>query len=97
MTAEDYRRFAEQVEGVAKASVLPLHHPHYPAMEVPGAVTVVVVPDQIPLGPDENQRPIPTQDLLERTFQDSTTQGPGQRTVDHRPEVSRDLRPGRPA
>ena len=68
VTADDYRRFAEQVAGVAKASVLPLYHPEYPSLEIPGAVTVVVAPSEIPLGPDGVPlKPVPTQDLLDRT------------------------------
>jgi predicted phage baseplate assembly protein len=57
VTAEDYTALAEQAGGVAKATALPLMHPDHPGVEVPGAVTVVIVPDS----DDEAPQPSPDQ------------------------------------
>ena len=61
VTQDDYRRFAELVGGVAKANTVPLRHPDYPGLDVPGALTVVVVPD------DTSLEAQPSQDLLALT------------------------------
>jgi predicted phage baseplate assembly protein len=45
VTAEDFEHFAMAVGEVARAKALPLAHPAYPGVQVPGAVTVIVVPD----------------------------------------------------
>jgi predicted phage baseplate assembly protein len=45
VTPEDFTALAEQAGGVAKAKAIALAHPDHPGVEVPGAVTVVVVPD----------------------------------------------------
>ncbi|MEM7584786.1 MAG: putative baseplate assembly protein [Acidobacteriota bacterium] len=45
VTAEDFAALAAEMGGVAEATAVPLAHPDYPGVEVPGAVTVVVVPD----------------------------------------------------
>ncbi len=50
VTADDYRTHAEKLHGVAKAAVLERRHPHYPGADIPGAVTVAVVPDGMPAG-----------------------------------------------
>jgi predicted phage baseplate assembly protein len=42
VTASDYEELAGRL--VARAKALPLHHPKFPGVEVPGVVTVVVVP-----------------------------------------------------
>jgi predicted phage baseplate assembly protein len=44
VTADDFSTLAAQAGGVAKAIGLPLAHPDHPEVEVPGAITVVVVP-----------------------------------------------------
>ena len=44
-----------------EATVVPRRHPDYPEFDVPGAVTVVIVPE------DLSPKPQPTQDLLDRT------------------------------
>jgi predicted phage baseplate assembly protein len=59
VSAEDYAALAEEVGGVGKAIALPLFHPDYPDIEVPGAVTVVVVPETI------DPAPAPSPALLE--------------------------------
>jgi len=45
--------------GIVNATAVPLLHPDYPGIEVPGAVTVAVVPDQ------HDSPPIPSDELLE--------------------------------
>lgn len=63
VTAEDYAALATETGGVAQASALALFDPEFPGVRVPGAVTVVVVPetDAVPPRPsslllDEVQR-----------------------------------------
>lgn len=45
VTAEDYEMLAVQAGPVRRAKALPLYHPHYPDIDVPGTVTVLIVPD----------------------------------------------------
>jgi predicted phage baseplate assembly protein len=47
VTVEDFEMMATAAPGanVARAIVRPLHHPSFPGVAVPGAVTVVVIPD----------------------------------------------------
>ena len=45
VTAEDFEHFAVQAADVARAKALPLRHPDFPDVAVPGVITVVVVPD----------------------------------------------------
>ena len=49
VTAEDFEAFALEA-GVRRAKALALTHPRYPGVEIPGSVTVIVVPDG--LGPN---------------------------------------------
>ncbi len=58
VTPEDFKSFAEEIGGVAKAKALALFHPDHPGVEVPGAITVVVVPD------NEDKPPKPSADLI---------------------------------
>jgi len=56
VTAEDFELLARQAPAnVARACALPLVHPSYPGVAVPGAVTVLVVPD----GPGPAPSPTP--------------------------------------
>jgi predicted phage baseplate assembly protein len=59
VSIEDYRMLAEEAGGVGKAKALANYHPDYPGMEVPGAVTVVIVPD------NDDRTPKPSPDQLE--------------------------------
>ena len=61
VTADDFAELARQAGGVAKATALDLAHPDYPDVEVPGAVTVVVVPTSPEI---EDRKPEPSPDLL---------------------------------
>lgn len=45
VTVEDYRHLLEQLAAVRRAEVLALAHPEFPNVKVPGAITVIVVPD----------------------------------------------------
>lgn len=45
VTSEDFEFFATQAADIARAKALPLAHPGFPDVQVPGVVTVVVVPD----------------------------------------------------
>ena len=55
VSAEDFVALAGQVGGVARATALPLFHPDHPGVEVPGAMTVVVVPDTLDRPPAPSQ------------------------------------------
>ncbi len=45
VTAEDYEHFAREAADIRRARALPLFHPAFPDVKVPGVVTVIVVPD----------------------------------------------------
>ncbi|HEY3284053.1 MAG TPA: putative baseplate assembly protein [Armatimonadota bacterium] len=45
VTAEDFEFMATQVAGIKRARALPLFHPDFPDVKVPGVVTVIIVPD----------------------------------------------------
>jgi predicted phage baseplate assembly protein len=45
VTTDDFRLLAEEAGNVKRALALPLTHPQFPGVKVPGAVTVIVVPD----------------------------------------------------
>ncbi|MDQ4054030.1 MAG: putative baseplate assembly protein [Actinomycetota bacterium] len=45
VTADDFEFFATQAADIARAKALPLRHPGFPGVAVPGVVTVLVVPD----------------------------------------------------
>jgi predicted phage baseplate assembly protein len=45
VTADDFEYLAKQAGNVRRAFPMPLAHPSFPGVEVPGAVTVVIVPD----------------------------------------------------
>jgi predicted phage baseplate assembly protein len=58
VTPEDFRSLVEETGGIAQAVALPLFHPDHPGVEVPGALTVVVVPD------NEDKPPQPSGDQI---------------------------------
>ena len=58
VTAADYAALATQAGGVARATAIALAHPDFPGVEIPGTVTVVVVPD------NEDDAPMPTDDEI---------------------------------
>jgi predicted phage baseplate assembly protein len=59
VTEADFAAVAMQAGDVAKATAIGLHHPDYPGVAVPGAVTVVIVP-----GDSTAPDPTPSQDLV---------------------------------
>ncbi len=58
VTEQDFAELAAEVGGVARARAIALMHPDFPDVRVPGAVTVVVVPE------NDERRPKPSPDLL---------------------------------
>jgi predicted phage baseplate assembly protein len=58
VTAEDFEQLAIQVDAVRRAKALPLFNPECPDIQVPGAVTVIVVPDS------EGDTPVPSDQLI---------------------------------
>lgn len=42
---EDFSVLAQQAGNVRRATALPLAHPSFPGVQVPGAVTVIIIPD----------------------------------------------------
>ena len=51
VTTEDFAALAETAGGVERATALPLAHPDFEGVDVPGAVTVVIVPKTEALPP----------------------------------------------
>src|SRR5262249_53282981 len=45
VTAEDFEHLAMEAATIKRAKALPLFHPDFPGVKVPGVVTVIVVPD----------------------------------------------------
>jgi predicted phage baseplate assembly protein len=45
VTPEDFEMLAREAANIARAKALPLFHPGFPGVQVPGVVTVIVVPD----------------------------------------------------
>jgi hypothetical protein len=60
VTPEDFEFLAVQTPGarIRRAHALPLHHPQFPGVEVPGVVTVVVIPDS------QDPMPMPSEGTL---------------------------------
>ena len=58
VTADDFEYFAKQAANVARARALPLQHPEFPGVRVPGVITVVVVPDS------DEPNPMPSDGML---------------------------------
>jgi predicted phage baseplate assembly protein len=58
VTAEDFETLAMQSANIRRAKALPLTHPGFPGVRVPGVMTVVVVPDT------DDPAPTPTEATL---------------------------------
>lgn len=58
VTADDYRHLIENFGEVRRAEVLPLAHPAFPGVKVPGTVSVLVVPES------KSRAPMPSDALL---------------------------------
>jgi predicted phage baseplate assembly protein len=63
VSVDDFEYFAKQAGDIARAKALPLFHPQFPTVRVPGAITVVVVPNS-KRTPDVPYRPTPSEGLL---------------------------------
>jgi predicted phage baseplate assembly protein len=61
VTTDDYEYLAKQVADVVRAKALPLFHPDFPGVQVPGVVTVIVVPE----GGATNPMPLPSTGTLQ--------------------------------
>lgn len=59
VTAEDFETLARAAGPIARVKALPLHHPDFPGVDVPGVVTVLVVPDE------KGAAPAPGEPLLQ--------------------------------
>jgi predicted phage baseplate assembly protein len=58
VTPEDFKGVVEEIGGIRHAIALPLFHPDHPGVKVPGALTVVAVPD------NEDKPPKPSGELI---------------------------------
>ncbi len=58
VTAEDFEYLAGQAGNVKRAKALPMFHPQFPTTQVPGTVSVIVVPDS------DDPAPMPSEGLL---------------------------------
>jgi predicted phage baseplate assembly protein len=58
VTCEDYEMLAKQAGQIARAKALPLVHPDFPGMQIPGVVSVIVVPNV------DSPAPMPSPGLL---------------------------------
>jgi predicted phage baseplate assembly protein len=65
ITKEDFAVLAASTGEVRKATAIPLAHPDHPGVEVPGAVTLVIVPD----ADIADLAPKPSADLISRVCQ----------------------------
>ena len=64
ITSEDFEKLVRAIPGlpIARVGVFPLYHPDYPGLRMPGAVTVIVVPNTLSLG--ESEPPVPSEGFL---------------------------------
>ncbi|MDQ2938666.1 MAG: putative baseplate assembly protein [Acidobacteriota bacterium] len=58
VTREDFESLAKQAANIKRAKALPLSHPNFPGVKVPGVVTVIVVPDS------DDPKPTPSEGTL---------------------------------
>src|SRR5262249_7054067 len=58
VTAEDFEFLAMEASSIKRAKALPLYHPDFPGVKVPGVVTVIVVPD------GDDPAPLPSEGTL---------------------------------
>jgi predicted phage baseplate assembly protein len=58
VTTDDFELFALQAADIARAKAYPLRHPEFPGVQVPGCVTVVVVPRS------DSPKPVPSDGTL---------------------------------
>lgn len=58
VTADDFEYLAMQAATIKRAKALPLYHPDFPGINVPGVITVIVVPD------GDGPAPLPSEGTL---------------------------------
>jgi predicted phage baseplate assembly protein len=58
VTAEDFEELAKRVGTVKRAKALPLYHPGFPGVQVPGVVTVIVIPE------NDQPNPMPSEGTI---------------------------------
>ncbi|MFC6705782.1 putative baseplate assembly protein [Flexivirga alba] len=58
VTTDDFELFATEAADIARAKAMPLTHPDFPGAQIPGVVTVVVVPRS------DSRKPVPGQATL---------------------------------
>ncbi|MBR0820223.1 putative baseplate assembly protein [Bradyrhizobium liaoningense] len=63
VTLEDFEVLAKQAGDIARAKAFPLLHPQFPTVEVPGAISVVIVPNAKRV-PGRPFMPMPSEGLL---------------------------------
>jgi predicted phage baseplate assembly protein len=63
VTVEDFEALAKQAGDIARAKALPLYHPQFPTVTVPGAVSVIIVPNAKRM-PDAPFAPVPSDGLM---------------------------------
>jgi predicted phage baseplate assembly protein len=58
VTIDDFEELAKRVSTVQRAKALPLYHPAFPGVQVPGVVTVVVIPQ------NDQPNPMPSEGTI---------------------------------
>jgi predicted phage baseplate assembly protein len=58
VTAEDFEELARRVGTVKRARALPLHHPQFPGVKVPGVISVIVIPE------NDEPNPMPSEGTI---------------------------------
>lgn len=58
VTRDDFEQIAQEAGNVKRARAVPLFHPDFPGTEIPGVVSVIVVPDS------DSKRPTPSEGML---------------------------------
>ena len=62
VTPQDFEELAIRSTNIARAKALPLFHPKFPGVEVPGVVTVVVIPR---VDTEQNPTPVPSEGTIQ--------------------------------
>jgi predicted phage baseplate assembly protein len=67
VNSDDFAAMAFETPGLRlqRVKVLPLYHPEYPAIKMPGVVTVIVIPFMLP---SQSGLPIPSQGFLQTVY-----------------------------
>ncbi|HEV2915043.1 MAG TPA: putative baseplate assembly protein [Pyrinomonadaceae bacterium] len=70
ITTSDFETLTMKTPGirVARVKVLTQYHPKFPAIQMPGAVTVVVVPETLPGASSSSRLPVPSRGFKESIY-----------------------------